>query len=387
MQAKFVHLKCHSEFSLVDGLVRVGDLVAATASDDMSAVAVTDLNNLFALVKFFKKCLAQKVKPIVGAELVVHDDECVFKVTVLCLNNTGYLHLTELISRAYVEGQQRTGQPEVQWSWLQEKNAGLLVLSGGREGDVGQALLADDLSLAESRAQRWQQTFPDRYYIELVRTQREGESRYLHAALALAEQQQLPVVATNDVRFMSESDFDAHEARVCIHAGYTLDDKKRPQEYSQQQYFKSQEQMQALFADIPEALQNTVAIAQRCTVTLSLGEVCLPQFPVPGQMSLEDYLRAQSEEGLQRHWQRIQSIENTEYTLDDYQARLDVELGVINRMGFPGYFLIVADFIQWAKDNDIPVGPGRGSGAGSLVAFCLGITTLDPLEHHLLFER
>ena len=384
MQPQFVHLKCHSEFSLVDGLVRVKDLVAATKADQMPAVAVTDLNNLFALVKFYKACLANKIKPIIGSELDVRDDNCLFRVTVLCMNNAGYRHLTELVSRAYTEGQKRTGQPEVELDWLLEKNAGLIVLSGGSVGDVGQALLKQESVKARQLAQRWQTHFPNRYYIELARTQKEGESSYLHAALALAEELVLPVVAVNDVRFMSADDFDAHEARVCIHAGYALDDPKRPHNYSREQYYKTQQEMQSLFEDIPEALINAVSIAERCTVTLTLGEVFLPQFPVPAGLNLEQYLRQEVESGLDRYWRGAPSSHNS---YEDYQARLDIELDVINRMGFPGYFLIVADFIRWAKENDIPVGPGRGSGAGSLVAFCLGITMLDPLEHHLLFER
>jgi DNA polymerase III subunit alpha len=364
--------------------VRVKDLLAFAVEDQMPAVAVTDHANLFAWVKFFKKAMASGVKPIVGADLILREQESLSVVTVLCQTNHGYKNLTELISNAYLTGQQLTGQPEVTWEQLADKSAGLIILSGAAKGDVGQALLRKDKSVAKKLLSRWQDVFGDRYYLELVRTQRQDDSDYLHAAVNLALECQVAVVATNDVRFTHEHDFEAHEARVCIHSGYRLDDPKRPRDYSRQQYLKTQQQMIELFADIPEAIANTECIAQRCNVSLTLGRVCLPDFPIPEGMKLDEYIRNQSMQGLEKY-----CAERTDISIDkvEYVKRLDIELGVINRMGFPGYFLIVADFIRWAKENDIPVGPGRGSGAGSLVAFCLGITMLDPIEHHLLFER
>lgn len=381
---RFVHLKCHTEYSVVDGLVTISGLLDAAKADAMPAVAITDLNNIFALVKFYKKARPMGIKPIAGAEVVVRFENTSSRVTLLCMNNQGYLHLSELLTQAYTQGQEKTGTPEVSWAWLEEKNKGLIALSGGMTGDVGQLLLQQQHDEAMTAAKRWQAVFADRYYIELSRAGRENESNYLHAALKLAEMLSLPVVAVNDVRFLRTEDFRAHEAKVCIHSGYMLDDAKRPRDYTEDQRFKSQAEMASLFEDIPEALANTVMIAKRCNVTLSLGTPCLPQFPVPDGVSLDEFLRAEVETGLKRYWE---SRSELAHTFDDYQERIDVELGVIGRMGFPGYFLIVADFIRWAKENDIPVGPGRGSGAGSLVAFFLGITMLDPLEHELLFER
>lgn len=381
----FVHLRIHSEYSIRDGLLKVKDIVQRAVDYRMPAVAITDRVNLFALVKFYRAALAAGIKPIVGADLLLREGKSVFPFTVLCQNQQGYRHLTQLISRAYLEGQQQTGEPTVEWSWLVAQQAGLIILSGGRLGDVGQAIVAGQSDEAKTRLQRWQACFGDRYYLELQRTGRPDEDTYLHTAVALAQAYQVPVVATQDIRFMSADDFEAHEARVCIQTSRVLEDSSRPKVYSEQQHFASVTEMQALFSDIPEALANTVEIAKRCTVELSLGQACLPQYPLPENVSLEDYIQQQSEQGLQKRLASMQG--ELTYSLEAYRDRLKIELDVINSMGFPGYFLIVADFIQWAKDHDIPVGPGRGSGAGSLVAYVLGITELDPLEHQLLFER
>ena len=304
--------------------------------------------------------------------------------TVLCLNQTGYHNLTELISRSYVDGQVLS-EPTIRWAWLEELHDGLLILSGARFGDIGQALLSGNPEQAATHLTRWQTVFGNRFYLELQRTGRGDEEDYLHAALRLATAHNAPVVATNDVRFMHAEDFEAHEARVCIHDGYVLADNKRPKRYSEQQYLRSADEMQSLFADIPEALQNTVEIAKRCTLELVLGKPCLPQFPIPEGDTDESFLEKESLAGLEKRLALL-----PELTSDQRQAyldRLQFELNVINTMGFPGYFLIVADFIRWAKVQGIPVGPGRGSGAGSLVAYSLAITELDPLQHELLFER
>lgn len=383
--ANFVHLAVHSEYSMSDGIVRVKDLVKLAAADNMPAVAISDRSNLFATVKLFKNAPAAGIKPIIAAELYLHDAEQkkqpISQFTAYCLDATGYKHLTELVSEAYLTGQ-GPGIPTITWEQLIAKKQGLLILSGGCYGDIGQALIAGDTERAESLLQRWSEAFPDLFYIELHRTQRINEEDYLHAVLPLSAKFDVPVVATNAVCFAKAGDFEAHEARVCIHDGYVLIDPKRPKKHSDQQYFKTTAEMNALFADIPEALENTVEIAKRCSMPLELGKHYLPNFPTPDGVSLEQHLRDESEKGLAKILERLPGVDDT-----PYKERLGIELNVINTMGFPGYFLIVADFIMWAKQNDIPVGPGRGSGAGSLVAYALGITELDPIEHDLLFER
>ena len=389
MTAEFVHLRVHTEYSLVDGLVRIDRLMTQTASAGMPAVAMTDHVNLFGLVKFYQAAHKAGIKPIVGVDLLLDqgEGETPARFTLLCLNAEGYRNLTRLISRAYIEGQGR-GRPLVQREWVAEAATGLLALSGAREGDIGRALLAGRSGLAEQHTSFWQQHFPERFYIELQRTGRPGEEDYLHAAVELAGRMDLPVVATNDVRFLAAGDFDAHEVRVCINSGRTLADPRRPRDYSPQQYLCPPAEMAERFADLPEALQNTVEIARRCTLDLKLGENYLPQFPVPEGMSTEDYLLAEAERGLEARFQaHLAEVAADAGQAARYRERLTHELAVINDMGFPGYFLIVAEFIRWAREQDIPVGPGRGSGAGSLVAYALGITDIDPLSYDLLFER
>jgi len=377
----FVHLKVHTEYSISDGIVRISDLIDNTKSFGMSAVAITDKTNLFSLVKFYRKSIAAGIKPIVGADLCLREGNEMYYITLLCQNAIGYHNLTQLISKAYVEGQVHD-RPTIQWDWLPLLNEGLIVLSGGKDGDVGRALLANNRGLAEKQLRRWLQCFPDRYYLELRRTNREREEAYLHLALVLAEDFQVPVVATNNACFIKREDFEAHEARTCIYSGHVLNDSKRPRIYSEFQYLRSPEEMVELFSDLPEAIHNTVEIAKRCTIELTLDKAFLPNFPVPEGTSLENYLMQHAKQGLETYFARVKCEDQ-----QPYQERLASELAVINTMGFAGYFLIVADFIGWAKQQDIPVGPGRGSGAGSLVAFVLGITELDPMEHELLFER
>ncbi len=365
---------------MVDGLPTMGVLASAASAAGMQAMAVTDHFGLYGLVKFYSKALKQGIKPIVGVDLLLKspEDDSVSSFTLLCQNMQGYLNVMRLISKGFVDGQ-LSGRPLLEWDWVVEFNEGLIALSGGPYGDICQAALANDKTLAVNRLKRWQQTFPNRFYLELHRTDRESDEQCVAASVKLADKYHVPVVATNDVRFISPDDFHAHEARVCIHDGHVLDDHRRVVRYSTQQYLKTADEMSELFADIPEAIQNTVEIAKRCTVALELGRVCLPQFPIPDGITLEDYFRQQSQQGLLARM--------GEGYDKSYDERLKIELDVIIEMGFPGYFLIVADFIDWAKRHDIPVGPGRGSGAGSLVAYVLGITELDPLEHELLFER
>ena len=382
----FVHLRVQSAYSLEKGLVRIKSLVKQARALDMPAVALTDYVNIFAAVKFYRAALAAGIKPILGASVnVVHEDEPgqIFELLLLCQNNIGYDNLRTLISRAYTEGQD-SGKPVLKAAWLSQHAAGLIALSGAMAGDVGQALLGGAKTLAQQRLAFWQAIFGDRYYLECQRLDTEHEAKYLAAVIALASETQTPVVVTNDVCFLEADEFSAHEARVCIIQGYTLEDPKRPRLYTPEQYLKSGQEMQDLFADLPVALSNTVAIAQRCSVMLTFGKAYLPDFPVPAGLTVDDYLAQTASEGLQ---QRLRQLEIPEAEHPEYQARLVHELQVINVMGFPGYFLIVADFIQWAKQQGIPVGPGRGSGAGSLVAYVLGITDLDPIAHELLFER
>lgn len=391
MSQSFVHLSLHSEYSIVDGIVRIKPLAKAIAAAGMPAVALTDQSNMFGLVKFYRACQAAGVKPIVGVDCwVKNDDEAAqpTKLTLLCINNAGYLNLTQLVSKGYTEGQHR-GIPMLQKEWFINNTDGLIALSGGRLGDIGIALLSGNIDAATEKLQHWSGLFPDSFYLELQRTGRENEENYLHAAVELALNNNIPVVATNDVRFISQDNFDAHEARVCIHDGRTLDDPRRPKLYSEQQYLRSPEEMIELFKDIPAAIENTVEIAKRCTVTLTLGKNYLPDFPIPDGFTIEQFLEEESRQGLEKRLLKLFDAEAEDYPeiRKEYFERLQIELDVINNMGFPGYFLIVADFIRWAKENDVPVGPGRGSGAGSIVAYALTITDLDPIKYDLLFER
>ncbi len=388
MNNTFVHLRVHTEFSLADGIVRVDELTGAAAAGHMPAVAVTDLANLFALVKFYRAAIAAGVKPIIGADLWLEnasDAHKPFRLIVLCQNLTGYRHLSRLLTRAYVEGQQ-TGRPCIRRSWLEGATEGLIALSGAHDGDIGNALLARNLTLAQQLAEDYQRLFPQRFYLELQRTGHAQQEDYVHAAVTLAQRCALPVVATNNVHFMQRDDFEAHEIRVCIHDGRVLTDARRPRRFTPQQYFRSTEEMIELFRDVPEAITNTVEIARRCNLRLELGRNYLPDYPVPPGKQVDAVLREQADAGLAQHLARLDA--DTRKTREpEYRQRLELELGVIIKMGFAGYFLIVADFISWAKRNDVPVGPGRGSGAGSLVAYALGITELDPIRYELLFER
>lgn len=384
---EFVHLHVHSEFSLSDSLLKVKNLLGAVAAQGAPAVALTDAGNLFALVKFYENCLGRGVKPILGAELkVVEGDpqsEPGERVVLLAMNEQGYANLIKLVSVSYTAVALRGVVPE---ELVFAHHEGLIALSGGVFGHLWQLAVNRDSSALMQRVQRWQRHFGDRYYLELTRTGRVGEEDVLHHLVEVARQQGLGVVASNDVCFASADDFEAHETRVCIHEGRTLDDPRRERKYSAQQYLRTPAEMQALFADLPQALQNTVEIAKRCNVPVNLGTYYLPDYPIPETETPESFLRLTAHAGLQ---QRIDTrgMLAPDATRADYDERLEFELNVINQMGFAGYFLIVMEFIAWAKDNGIPVGPGRGSGAGSLVAYVLGITDLDPLQYDLLFER
>ena len=391
MPSKFVHLRLHSEYSLVDGLVRIKPLASKVAELGMPAVALTDFNNFFGLVKFYKAAQGAGVKPILGTEVLVLDESgegALTQLVLLVIDQVGYKNLTRLISKAYQEGQ-RQAVPTVRLSWLETLGDGLIALSGGRLGDVGVALVSGRNVDAQTSLTRLMQLFPERFYLELQRTGRHDEEDYIHSAVALAASNNCPVVATNDVRFIDRSEFEAHEARVCIYEGRSLDDPRRERRYSEQQFLRTSDEMSELFADIPEALENTLEIAKRCNLDLRLGEYFLPDYPIPDGKSIDEFFIDVSTAGLVERlnalFDPLSSDFKDKHTL--YTARLQFELDIIIEMGFPGYFLIVMDFIRWAKSNDIPVGPGRGSGAGSLVAYALKITDLDPIEYDLLFER
>ena len=390
---QFVHLRLHTEYSLLDGIVRVADLMAAVAAAGMPAVALTDQSNLFAMVKFYKEALAAGVKPLIGVDAWIREAgerALPSRVVFLCQNLLGYRHLTQLVTRSFLEGQQR-GAPMLERSWLQsDMLQGLIVLSGGADGDIGQAIARGRDDEALRCLTRWQDLCGDRFYLEVLRTGRAGEETQAEAVLELAQERGVAALATNDVRFLTRAEFEAHEARVCIHDGAQLADPSRARRYSEEQYLKSPAEMAELFKDAPELLDNTVEIAKRCSLEIRLGSSMLPAYPVPAGTDTEGFLSDEAVRGLDVRLGAAAEVAETaavEARTAAYRARLDLELGVICSMGFAGYFLIVADFIRWARENGVPVGPGRGSGAGSLVAYVLGITDLDPIEHDLLFER
>ncbi len=387
--SNFIHLNLHTEYSLIDSIVRIKPLMQQLSENGMRACAITDFCNLFAAIKFYKAALAYGIKPIIGCDLQYSNpcfDKQLSRVILLCQNEEGYLNLSKLVSKAYLEGQNQ-GKVIVDFSWIKHHSQGLIALSGGMFGDIGQALLVNDYELAKSLAKKWQAEFPDRFYLEVQRTGRPQEEIYNELVVKLADELNLPLVATNDVRFLSSKDFEAHEARVCIHDGLVLSDTNRLKTYNQQQYLRTNLEMQELFSDLPQALVNTYNISVRCTVSINLKEHFLPKFPTPPKLSVEDYLSNLAKEGLNNRLQYLYPDSDISELRIKYDERLVTELKVINEMGFASYFLIVADFIKWAKENGVPVGPGRGSGAGSLVAYSLLITDLDPLAYDLLFER
>jgi len=386
--APFVHLHIHTEFSLADGICRVKELVSSAREKNIPALAITDLSNLFASVKFYQAALAAGIKPVIGADVWVEnpdDHNKPFRLVLLCQNITGYRNLNQLLSKAHIEGQ-HSGKPCINKSWLGQYGDGLIVLSAAQDGEIGVLLASNNREAAAAVARTYQEIFPDRFYIELQRTGQPHQEDYNHLAIELAQQIDLPVVATNHVHFLKQEDFETHEARVCIHDSRTLTDTRRPRRYTEQQYLRSPEEMVELFRDIPEAIENTVAIAQRCNFSITFGQYFLPDFPVPEHKTINAVLTEDANNGMNLRIQKAESAGEI-INREEYQSRLDLELSVIINMGFPGYFLIVADFIKWAKNNDVPVGPGRGSGAGSLVAYALGITDLDPIKYELLFER
>ncbi len=388
---RYVHLRLHSEYSITDGIVRIGDAVKRAAGDGMPALALTDLGNLFGLVKFYSGARGKGVKPIAGADVWIANPEApedAYRLLLLARNRAGYQQLCELLTRAYlVEG--RRDRAEIRCEWFGEIGSdGLIALSGAHLGDVGEALINGNFELAGERAKAWEAIFPGAFYLEVQRYGQPQQEAIVQQTADLAGELGLPLVATHPIQFMNRDDFRAHEARVCIAEGYVLGDTRRPKLYTEEQYFKTQADMLELFADLPEALENSLEIARRCNIEMTLGKNFLPDFPIPPGMTIDEYLVAEAEKGLEvRLAELYPDPEERLKRRPEYDERLIFECKTILQMGFPGYFLIVADFINWAKNNGVPVGPGRGSGAGSLVAYSLRITDLDPLAYALLFER
>ena len=383
----FVHLGIHSEFSITDSIVRIKGLVKAASSDHQIALALTDLSNLYATVKFYRACLDAGIKPIIGSEVYLENDHTT--VTLLASNQQGYKNLTNIVSLGFTDGQV-LGKPIIQRDWIFERSEGVIVLFT-EKSDVGQAMLSSHTEKADALLAEWQAVFGDRVYLAVKRTQRPNEDRFIEQAIRLSNAYQIPMIAHNDVRFLTQDDFEAHEARVCIASSHVLGDPNRPRDYSPEQYLKTQAQMTELFSDIPAVIDNTIDLAKRCNVTLTLGINVLPEFPIPEGDTIETFFRRTSQDGLEKRLEKLyppaQRGDDWAEVRKPYDERLEFEINTILSMGFPGYFLIVMDFIRWAKANDVPVGPGRGSGAGSLVAYSLNITDLDPLEYDLLFER
>ena len=387
----FVHLGIHSEYSITDSIVRIKPLIKAAAADNQSALALTDLSNLYATVKFYRACLGAGIKPIIGSEIIMDNEDT--RLVLLAMDNEGYQNITRIVSLGFTEGRADAanhGVPVVERRHVLEHAAGVIVLFT-EKSDVGQALVSSMPEKADELLTEWQAQFDDRLYFAIKRTNRSGEDAFIKAAIHAGAKHRIPIIAHNDVRFLEQDDFDAHEARVCIAGSYVLADPNRPRLYSDEQYLKTQQEMKALFADIPQVIDNTLRLATRCNVTLTLGINVLPEFPVPEGETIESFFRAESIRGLDRRLDRLFPVaersDNWQEFRQKYDERLEYELEVILSMGFPGYFLIVMDFIRWAKANGVPVGPGRGSGAGSLVAYALNITDLDPIHYDLLFER
>lgn len=384
---RFVHLGIHTEFSITESIVRIPDLIKAAVNEEMPALALTDLSNLHAAVKFYGKCLGQGIKPILGSVLRLNDAD--HRVTLLSMNNHGWRNLTELVSRGYIEGQQ-LNIPCVNKAWILEQADDLILLLG-IQSDVGKMLITSNPQKAEPLLEEWIEKFGNRVYLALTRTDRPDEDAFIAEAVKLAKKYNIGVVAHNDVHFVRREDYEAHEARVCIADGYVLGDNRRPKTYSPEQYFKTAVEMTELFSDIPSAIENSYHIAKRCNVTLQLGKYFLPDYQIPEGHTIDTYFAHLSKQGLEERLNVLYPVaqrdEDWAEIRKPYDERIEYEINIINSMGFPGYFLIVMDFIQWSKNNGVPVGPGRGSGAGSLVAYSLKITDLDPLRYELLFER
>ena len=394
-ESKFIHLRCHSEYSITDGIVRLGDYVSLAKELELESLAISDLSNIFAAVKFFKLATSNGIKPIIGADVYIENEDNrdqPSRLLLICQNKQGYLNLSKLLSKAYTENQYRD-RPEIKYEWLcSDLNHGLICLSGFNFGAIGQNLLSQKKEKSVSLAKQLKQAFDDRFYLEVQRYEvakkAEEQENLVLSSAQLAYELDIPLVATQPIQFIKKEDFQAHEAKTCIADGYVLGDQRRPKNFTAEQYFKTPDEMVTLFEDIPSAISNTLEIAKRCNFEFELGNVFLPDFPIPEGLTINEYLEKTAISGLEKKLKTLYpEVENFQTQEKKYLDRLHFEINVINQMGYAGYFLIVADFINWAKENNVPVGPGRGSGAGSVVAFALGITDLDPLSYNLLFER
>ncbi len=394
-ESKFIHLRCHSEYSITDGIVRLGDYVSLAKELELESLAISDLSNIFAAVKFFKLATSNGIKPIIGADVYIENEDNrdqPSRLLLICQNKQGYLNLSKLLSKAYTENQYRD-RPEIKFEWLcSDLNQGLICLSGFNFGAIGQNLLSQKKEKSVSMARQLKEAFDDRFYLEVQRYEvakkAEEQENLVLSTAQLAYELDIPLVATQPIQFIKKEDFQAHEAKTCIADGYVLGDQRRPKNFTAEQYFKTPDEMVTLFEDIPSAISNTLEIAKRCNFEFELGNVFLPDFPIPEGLTINEYLEKTAISGLEKKLKTLYpEVENFQTQEKKYLDRLHFEINVINQMGYAGYFLIVADFINWAKENNVPVGPGRGSGAGSVVAFALGITDLDPLSYNLLFER
>ncbi|NCW63603.1 MAG: DNA polymerase III subunit alpha [Betaproteobacteria bacterium] len=394
-ESKFIHLRCHSEYSITDGIVRLGDYVSLAKELELESLAISDLSNIFAAVKFFKLATSNGIKPIIGADVYIENEDNrdqPSRLLLICQNKQGYLNLSKLLSKAYTENQYRD-RPEIKFEWLcSDLNHGLICLSGFNFGAIGQNLLSQKKEKSVKLARQLKEAFDDRFYLEVQRYEvaKKGEEQenLVLSTAQLAYELDIPLVATQPIQFIKKEDFQAHEAKTCIADGYVLGDQRRPKNFTAEQYFKTPDEMVTLFEDIPSAISNTLEIAKRCNFEFELGNVFLPDFPIPEGLTINEYLEKTAISGLEKKLKTLYpEVENFQTQEKKYLDRLHFEINVINQMGYAGYFLIVADFINWAKENNVPVGPGRGSGAGSVVAFALGITDLDPLSYNLLFER
>ena len=394
-ESKFIHLRCHSEYSITDGIVRLGDYVSLAKELELESLAISDLSNIFAAVKFFKLATSNGIKPIIGADVYIENEDNrdqPSRLLLICQNKQGYLNLSKLLSKAYTENQYRD-RPEIKFEWLcSDLNHGLICLSGFNFGAIGQNLLSQKKEKSVSLAKQLKEAFDDRFYLEVQRYEvakkAEEQENLVLSSAQLAYELDIPLVATQPIQFIKKEDFQAHEAKTCIADGYVLGDQRRPKNFTAEQYFKTPDEMVTLFEDIPSAISNTLEIAKRCNFEFELGNVFLPDFPIPEGLTINEYLEKTAISGLEKKLKTLYpEVENFQTQEKKYLDRLHFEINVINQMGYAGYFLIVADFINWAKENNVPVGPGRGSGAGSVVAFALGITDLDPLSYNLLFER
>ena len=382
MSGVFSHLRVSSEYSISQGLLTIDQIVKSASKHSIPSVALTDKSNMFGLVKFFNKCEAAGIKPISGAsiQLIFENDENSHELLCLAKTNEGHKNLMKVISNAHNNSTYTA--PVINFNELIELKNDIVAISGGKDSHLFESLKRNNISDASRIIDSFTKYFKDDFVLEVQRTNRPDEVEYFKNILPLAVEKGIPIVATNDVLFANQDDYEVHETKVCINTSKTLNDPNREKIFSEQQYFKSSEQMENLFKDCISLIENTNEISKKCNVSFDTKEYFLPEYPVPKEHNFDTYLEELSNERLQSYIKNFKKDQQ-----EEYKSRLSYELNQIKNMGFSSYFLIVYDFIEWSKNNDVPVGPGRGSGAGSLVAFALGITTLDPIDHGLLFER